>query len=154
MPQPLQHRRGTTLPASLAEGEFFFKTDTEVWYSGPTGGGAPIVVSGQDKFVVPSGAPYFLSVLLVTYDNGLLEWAIYGQSGEVLSGSGTITGTGEGTLSGLPVSLPAVLTGEDDNVDLLAAVVVNGVVNVSFFAGAKTTPAEAQLYGTIYYRLP
>jgi hypothetical protein len=45
MPQPLQHRRGATLPASLAEGEFFFKTDTAVWYSGPTGGGTPVIVN-------------------------------------------------------------------------------------------------------------
>jgi hypothetical protein len=49
MPQPLQHRRGAVLPASLAEGEFFFKTDTQVWYSGPTGGGTPIAANSVRK---------------------------------------------------------------------------------------------------------
>jgi hypothetical protein len=154
MPQPLQHRRGATLPASLAEGEFFFKTDTQIWYSGPTGGGTPILASPPSKFVFQSGVTYFLGFLNVAYEPGLLDWGIDAQEGQSLDGAGVVTGTGTATLSDFPVSFPAVLVGEDEDGEILQAVVFNGKLVVSFFGGAKTTPLEAALTGVVYFQAP
>jgi hypothetical protein len=126
MPQPLQHRRGATLPASLAEGEFFFKTDTEIWYSGPAGGGTPIVAASGAIGAAWAGDEVVATVAEVVLANGAVL-SITKKDGSV----STITAAGSnGTYSFTnPVGVllnDASFSVFDDNAALFH-VVINGV---------------------------
>jgi hypothetical protein len=141
MPQPLQHRRGATLPASLAEGELFFKTDTEVWYSGPTGGGAPVIVNA-----VPSGVNT-IGTLRLTVGTDDLFISFRALDGTLTNGTLTEESAGVydiGVLLSLP-SLGGVLASELGGPVFLVSVNPDSFNKVYFYnaSGSLVDPTGA-----------
>jgi len=140
MPQPLQHRRGTTLPASLAEGEFFFKTDTEVWYSGPAGGGVPVIVNA----VPPSFSD--LGELVIGFGAAFNTIEFVPLSGSTITGTLTEDTTGVYDISSNLTGLPAcggVVAGIGGTPALLVSVNPDEVDKVYVFntSGVATDPS-------------
>jgi hypothetical protein len=143
MPQPLQHRRGATLPASLAEGEFFFKTDTEIWYSGPTGGGTPVIVNAMPPIFTTLG------VLTVEFSDEANEIYFFPISGDPVVSLLTEVTTG---VYSVPVAfhgLPAcggILAGNSGTPVLLVSINTdrNDLVYVYDTSGIATDPTGAE----------
>jgi hypothetical protein len=160
MPQPLQHRRGATLPASLAAGEFFFKTDTAVWYSGPAGGGAPIPVGpALYRSEVRFATFYSLGVLSIYLDPAeptSFNWDIstFDGTAKVVSDTGLITGAGTGTfafnLRQVEV-LPGVLYGEGNDGNIIVFVGGTGY-EARTTAGVISSIDDGSFSGLIMYR--
>jgi hypothetical protein len=142
MPQPLQHRRGTTLPASLAEGEFFFKTDTEVWYSGPTGGGAPIVAGSGGIRAAWTNDEVVATVAQVVLGDGAVL-SITKKDGSV----STITATGSNGTYSFTNPVGAVLNDASfsavDDSNALFHVVINGDFGLLYIYNAAGTLSNA-----------
>jgi hypothetical protein len=157
MPQPLQHRRGATLPASLAAGEFFFKTDTQVWYSGPTGGGAPVIVS-RARFGANN---WTLGVFTFTMADPIAaaSWSIAGVDGTIIGSDATPTADpGEWQLAGassIALLHNAPIAGTDDLDDSYVTGIVNtgNVVRLYEVDGTPKGVGDGTVQGLLFYRV-
>jgi hypothetical protein len=160
MSQPFQIRRGTTLPASLAEGEQFYKTDTSQLYVGPTGGGTPRLVGGSARFGSASFMLGRFSFFLDPSDpEGSSTWRIQGADGSSITGGATYPDTGVWQLTSMfpPLSevIVAPLAGIDDNDDSVIVGVLgpDGFVRLFFPDGTPKQTGDSHVQGIVYYRL-
>jgi hypothetical protein len=161
MPQPLQHRRGATLPASLAAGEFFFKTDTQVWYSGPTGGGTPILAGNARLSVVDQ----FGNVVANNWTLGVFtyiltgQWMLQGVDGSEFSGIASVDNNYPNFwildgASSIEFFSNAPIVGVDSLTDFFVtgAVQVGGSVWLYYEGGTPENPGDGNIQGLVFFR--
>jgi hypothetical protein len=157
MPQPLQHRRGAVLPASLAEGEFFFKTDTAVWYSGPAGGGTPIPAGGGATISAQAWKQGVFTFTLDPNDAADAGWSVAGFDGSSLAGAVSVLGTGEWGLAGatsLVLQHSTSITGlEEGNATPVFGALTQGKVVFLYEPDGTPLPVgDGLITGIILYR--